>query len=87
MGMNIKGAEKGKDSIMFGIQKIQEIKFNVTSNSTNLIKELRNYSWDVDKQGNKLNKPIDSFNHCIDAIRYYFSTKDKHSGHYIATHA
>jgi phage terminase large subunit len=87
MGMNIKGAEKGKDSIMFGIQKIQEIKFSVTSNSTNLIKEFRNYSWDVDKQGNKLNKPIDSFNHCIDAIRYYFSTKDKHSGHYIGTHA
>jgi len=87
MGMNIKGAEKGKDSIMFGIQKIQEIKFSVTSNSTNLIKEFRNYSWDVDKQGNKLNKPIDSFNHCIDAIRYYFSTKDKHSGKYIGTHA
>ena len=87
MGMNIKGAEKGKDSIMFGIQKIQEIKFSVTSNSTNLIKEFRNYSWDVDKQGNKLNKPIDSFNHCIDAIRYYFSTKDKHNGKYIGTHA
>lgn len=87
VGMNIKGAEKGKDSIMYGIQKIQDIKFSVTSNSTNLIKELRNYSWDVDKQGNKLNKPIDSFNHCIDAIRYYFSTKDKHNGKYIGTHA
>ncbi len=87
MGMKIKGAEKGKDSIMYGIQKIQEINFSVTKNSVNLIKEFRNYSWDVDKAGVKLNKPIDSFNHCIDAIRYYFATKDKHSGKYIGTHA
>jgi phage terminase large subunit len=77
LGMRIIGADKGKDSILFGIQRIQEIKFNVTSGSLNLIKELRSYTWAVDKEGNKLNKPIDNFNHAIDAIRYYFNSKPK----------
>lgn len=70
-GVLIKGAEKGKDSVTFGIQTIQKYEvFYVTSRSVNLINELRKYSWDKDKQGNKLNVPIDSFNHCIDPIRY-----------------
>jgi phage terminase large subunit len=77
LGMRIIGAEKGKDSILFGIQRMQEIKFKVTSSSLNLIKELRSYTWAVDKEGNKLNKPIDNFNHAIDAIRYYFNSKPK----------
>ena len=58
----------------------QDIKINtsksvfeylVTSNSTNLIKELRAYCWDTDKQGTRLNKPIDTNNHGIDALRYH----------------
>jgi len=69
-GFNIKGVDKGADSIVFGIGTLQESKFSVTSRSLNLIKELRKYSWEVDKEGNKLNKPIDAFNHCIDAMRY-----------------
>lgn len=77
LGMRIIGADKGKDSVLFGIQRMQEIKFNVTSGSLNLIKELRSYVWAVDKEGNKLNKPIDSHNHAIDAIRYYFNSKPK----------
>lgn len=77
LGMRIIGADKGKDSIMFGIQRMQEVKFNVTSNSLNLIKELRSYVWATDKENNKLNKPIDSHNHAIDAIRYYFNSKPK----------
>ena len=36
-----------------------------------LIKEFRNYTWAKDKQGEKLNKPIDAFNHGIDAVRYF----------------
>lgn len=69
-GMRIKGAAKGKDSIMHGIQTLQQYDLLVTSSSTNLIKELRNYTWDSDREGNRLNKPIDSYNHCIDAVRY-----------------
>lgn len=70
-GISIYPVTKGKDSIMFGIQTMQTQNYLVTKNSHNLIKEFRSYSWDIDKTGKKLNKPIDNFNHCIDAIRYH----------------
>jgi len=70
-GKTIKGVTKGKDSINFGIQIMQSQEYLVTSNSTNLIKELRGYIWDTDKTGVRLNKPIDFNNHSIDAIRYH----------------
>ena len=69
-GMRVKGAAKGRDSIVHGIQTLQQYELLVTSSSTNLIKELRNYTWDTDKEGNKLNKPIDAYNHLIDGVRY-----------------
>lgn len=68
---NIIGADKGPDSIVFGIQVMQQQEYLVTERSTNLIKELRNYCWDRDKAGNYLNKPVDAFNHAIDAVRYH----------------
>jgi len=77
LGMKIIGATKGADSIMYGIQRMQESNFYVTSNSLNIIKELRAYTWAVDREGNKLNKPIDNFNHAIDGIRYFFTSKPK----------
>ena len=70
-GKTIKGVTKGKDSINFGIQIMQSQEYLVTSNSTNIIKELRSYVWDTDKTGVRLNKPIDFNNHSIDAIRYH----------------
>ena len=70
-GLDIRPVKKGADSIKYGIQTMQDQKYLVTSNSTNLIKELRYYSWDKDKSGNKINKPIDNFNHAIDAVRYH----------------
>ncbi len=70
-GVTIKGVTKGKDSINYGIDVIQRNEYLVTSNSQSLIKELRAYVWDTDKQGNRLNKPIDFNNHAIDAFRYH----------------
>lgn len=70
-GKMIKGVTKGKDSILYGIQVMQSQEYLVTSKSINLIKEFRSYVWDTDKQGNKLNKPIDYQNHICDAIRYH----------------
>ena len=70
-GILIKGATKGKDSINYGIDVMQRQDYLVTKSSTNLIKELRSYCWDTDKTGKRLNKPIDTFNHGIDAIRYH----------------
>ena len=70
-GIAIRGADKGRDSISYGLDLLQQEPFLVTSNSLNLIKELRGYVWDTDKTGKQLNKPIDSMNHCIDAMRYW----------------
>jgi phage terminase large subunit len=70
-GIMIKGVTKGKDSIKYGIDVMQQQEYLVTSQSENLIKELRSYSWDKDKEGKKLNKPIEYFNHAIDALRYH----------------
>lgn len=70
-GIMIKGVTKGKDSIKYGIDVMQQQEYFVTSQSENLIKELRSYSWDKDKEGKKLNKPIEYFNHAIDALRYH----------------
>ena len=54
---------------------MKQNKLYVTSRSVNLIKELRNYAWVMDKEGNATNKPMDAFNHAIDASRYAISTK------------
>ena len=70
-GITIKGVTKGKDSINYGIDVMQQQEYLVTSNSVNLIKELRAYCWDTDKQGTRLNKPIDTMNHAIDSLRYH----------------
>ena len=70
-GFNIKPVSKGADSINFGINVLQQQDILVTSNSMNLIKELRTYCWDKDKTGKQLNKPVDYMNHAIDAVRYF----------------
>jgi len=70
-GQVIKGVRKGADSINFGIQIMQSQSYLVTSKSSNLIKELRAYCWDKDRTGKQLNKPTDSFNHAVDAVRYH----------------
>lgn len=69
-GFNIHPAVKGKDSIASGIDVLQRYKINVTADSLNLIKELRNYKWKQDKDGKTLNEPIDYYNHLIDPLRY-----------------
>jgi phage terminase large subunit len=69
-GHQVLPVSKGKDSITYGISLINQNKIYVTSRSKNLINELRNYIWLTDKSGVKMNKPIDAFNHCVDAARY-----------------
>ena len=66
---------KGKDSIVYGINLINQNKIYITSRSTNLIKELQSYTWVKDRDGNTVNKPIDAFNHCIDAARYAITSQ------------
>ena len=66
----IQGAKKGKDSINNGIQWIQELEIIIHPRCVNFLTEIGNYQWDEDKFGNKVNKPIDCFNHLMDAMRY-----------------
>lgn len=69
-GINIVGAEKGRDSINNGIQLIQAQRISVTSRSTNIIKEYRNYLWATDRNGKILQEPEGGFDHALDGIRY-----------------
>lgn len=67
---NIEGARKGKDSVINGIDFIQGYQIIVHPQCVNFITEISNYVWAKDKFGKTLNKPIDDFNHLMDAMRY-----------------
>ncbi len=67
---HIKGARKGKDSVINGIDFIQGFKIVIHPKCVNFLREITNYTWERDRFGNKLNKPIDDFNHLMDAMRY-----------------
>lgn len=69
--LRIKESVKGPDSINHGIQRVQEYEIIVHPDCKQTIEELENYSWQKDKQTNEyINKPIDKFNHYLDALRY-----------------
>lgn len=66
----IKAARKGKDSIVNGIDYLQDFKIIVHPICVNFLLEVQNYAWQTDKNGKQINKPIDDFNHLMDAMRY-----------------
>lgn len=69
-GYNLQECKKGADSIKFGIDLLQQYKMHVTQESTNMIKEMRNWVWETDKQGKRTGRPIDAYCHLQDALRY-----------------
>jgi len=71
----VRGAKKGRDSILNGIQNLQQYKIVVKPECFCLIEELRNYTWIKDKDNNYINKPIDRHNHGLDALRYAIESK------------
>jgi phage terminase large subunit len=70
-GITIVAADKGSDSVVHGIQLMQDQKFQVTKRSINIWKEYSNYMWDRDREGKVLNKPEHGFNHALDGVRYF----------------
>ena len=69
--IRIRACTKGPDSIVHGIQKLQQYEIIVHPSCEGIITEFENYSWKKDKKSNEyINKPIDDFNHFIDALRY-----------------
>src|SRR3990167_8574111 len=47
-GINIQPAAKGQGSVLQGIQMVQDQQISVTKQSTNVIKEYRNYLWETE---------------------------------------
>lgn len=77
--MRIRESNKGKDSIIHGIQRLQEYDLIVHPSCENVIMELENYSWIKDRAtGEYTNKPVDMFNHSLDALRYSLQALDTH---------
>lgn len=67
----IKPCKKGADSIIYGIQKLQNYEIIVHPSCSGIITEFENYAWQKDKlSGEYVNKPVDKYNHYIDALRY-----------------
>lgn len=80
-GLKIEAAKKGSDSILHGILWLQSRNIVISDKCVNTLTEFQNYTWQKDKKTEEyINKPIDDFNHCIDAIRYgceKFNTKNR----------
>ena len=72
----IKPCVKGPDSIIHGIQKLQNYEIIVHPSCSGIITEFENYSWQKDRNGEYINKPIDSFNHYCDSLRYSLQCVD-----------
>lgn len=69
-GWRVEPAQKGQDSINTGIAILNRYRKHITTHSTNIINEYRNYRWRTDEFGNMSNMPIDRYNHSVDAQRY-----------------
>ena len=73
-GCNIRPCDKSapvrSDRLKFQLLWMQGWTIKVTKRSLNVIKELRNYTWEKDRDGKMTDRPIDTFNHALDAMRY-----------------
>lgn len=76
----VRGSKKGPDSVRAGISLIQGYKIIIHPRCVNFITEISNYTWDKDKYDNMTNKPVDDFNHLMDAMRYAMEEFDGRKG-------
>ena len=79
-GLRISPAKKGKDSVLNGIQWIQDLSIIVHPRCVNFLTEIGSYTWKDDKFGKRLNEPIDDSNHLMDAMRYALEKHIKGKG-------
>lgn len=70
LGIRAVSAKKGKDSVLNGIQFIQDLEIIVHPRCSAFLTEISNYGWDKDRFGKTLNRPADGFDHLMDAMRY-----------------
>lgn len=69
-GINARPALKGADSVLYGIQKLQNFDIIVDVHCPETWREICSYSWQEDRQGKQTDKPNHDFSHCMDALRY-----------------
>jgi phage terminase large subunit len=69
-GHQVKPVEKGKDSVNYGIQILQQKRMLVTRRSTNILDEFSKYMWKKNRDGGYEKTPVDYANHACDALRY-----------------
>jgi phage terminase large subunit len=82
-GFNAKPADKGKDSVRAGIDKIKQRPLFIHRGSVNLIREMQTYKWETDKNGViQDGKPVKFQDHACDSLRYAVFTHSKPSGWY-----
>lgn len=82
----VRSAKKGKGSILAGIDILLSYNLIVDERCVKTIEELENYCWTKDRKTQEyINKPIDSYNHCIDALRYAIQDKVKLKGKKVKT--
>lgn len=72
-GLNAYGADKGKDSLLYGIQHLQQHEIIIDQSCIDTINEISTYQWQKDKDGNSINQPIGINDHTIAALRYAYS--------------
>lgn len=75
MGLWVIPCTKGKDSIINGLDILRRYTIHFTRRSKGAIEEAKHYKWATDREGESTNRPIDRYNHAIDAIRYAASAK------------
>lgn len=69
-------AISAKKNVRAGIDAVKSKTLHITKQSTNLIKEIDNYSWKEDKEGNSLEEPVKFNDHLMDALRYAIFTTE-----------
>ena len=75
----IRASVKGPDSIIYGIQALQQYQIIVNPRCEGLIVELENYAWKKDKKtGEYINEPVDEYNHFLDSLRYSLQCVNTH---------
>ena len=84
-GLSIVAADGkgGKSAINYGIELMQMDNFYVTKRSHNTLNELESYTWQVNRDGDTINAPVETNNHSIDSMRNLAVMKfKKNSGQY-----
>ena len=70
LGIRAEPSRKGRDSVLHGIQKLQNFTWIVSTKCVEFFHEISNYAWEKDKFGKPVDKPEHEFSHCMDAARY-----------------